>query len=251
MQFNTEKHGYNKEEVDFYVKSLELKTQRDNADADKKIRALQEENASYQVKLNAYKNKEDMISKALIDAMARAKKIEENSRKIYELEIQKIRLLYNKYKALLEVLIENNACQEIVDSVTKNTSNLKSGINKVLNSQNERAYITQNADARMRELLTKMNNVVAERNSLNEDIEQESMMTKTNNIKPICKINLEKTDNFEDLVDKFLESDETESNAYAKQILNNGNKKSGFDLKEAINPTLSLEDIMKDFDIDD
>ena len=256
MLFETEKNGYKKESVDRYIANLELSANKQGEQQRLRISELVSENEKLETKLSAYKNKEDLISKALIDAMARAKKIEENSRKIYDLEIQKIRLLYNKYKSLLDNLIENNSCLEMVDSVTKHTRNFKSSINKVLSSQNERANITQNADAKMRELLTKMNNVVAERNaeSQNNKVQNnafEQTSTHAVNIKPICDINLEKTDKFENLVDKFLETDETNTNAFAKQLLHEEQKSNGFDLSEAVTPTESLEDIMKSFDLDE
>ena len=259
MQFEIEKHGYNKQEVDRYIAKLELNSNKVEEEQKNRIRSLVSENESLKIKLGAYKNKEDLISKALIDAMARAKKIEENSRKIYELEIQKIRLLYNKYKTLLDNLLESNACLEVVDSVTKYAKNLKQGINKVLSSQNERANITQNADAKMRELLTRMNNVVTDRESntavglQGQDVNQNAEGQHQSIIKPICNINLEKTDNFENLVDKFLDLEDgvNEESAFANELLNKEKKTNGFDLKQAINPTQSLEDIMKDFNIDE
>lgn len=253
MQFETQKHGYNKVEVDKYIANLTMSLNKTGEEQKERIRFLVAENETLKTKLNAYKNKEDLISKALIDAMARAKKIEENSKKIYDLEIQKLRLLYNKYKVLLDNLFESNACLEVVDTVTKYTKNFKQGINKVLSSQNERVNITQNADAKMRELLTKMNNVVTERNSTEIQNNSNSEMQHSSIIKPICNINLEKSDNFENLVDKFLDSEESagEENAFANQLLNKEKMTNGFDLKKAVNPTESLEDIMKDFDLDE
>ena len=260
MQFETEKHGYNKSQVDRYIANLNISSSQVQEEQKARIKNLVSENESLKIKLGAYKNKEDLISKALIDAMARAKKIEENSSKIYELEIQKLRLLYNKYKTLLDNLIESNACLEVVDSVTKYAKNFKQGINKVLSSQNERVHITQNADAKMRELLTRMNNVVTDREnsfvvSAGAQVQAESVSEAQHqsNIKPICNINLEKSDNFENLVDKFLDLDEggSEENAFANELLNKEKKTNGFDLKQAINPTESLEDIMKDFDLDE
>ena len=249
MQFETEKHGYNKKEVDKYIINLKVSANKAGEEQRVRIKSLVEENEYIKTKLNAYKNKEEMISKALIDAMSRAKKIEENSRKIYELEIQKLRILYNKYKTLLDNLLESNACLEVVDTVTKYAKNFKQGINKVLSSQNDRANITQNADARIRELLTKMNKVVADRNTeIQNDINQTTTQKNLDVpevqhhsiIKPICDINLDQSDKFENLVDKFLDSDDEESNAFAKQILNKSKITNCFDLKESVNPTESL-----------
>lgn len=259
MQFDTEKRGYRKEDVIKYITNLEINSNKIGEEQRLRIQELTRQNEDLKVRISAYKNKEDLISKAIIDALARAKKIEENSRKIYELEIQKIRLLYNKYNNLLDAFIQSNASDEVVKKLEKNTTSLKSNIDQIFGGQSERFRVTQSADEKMRELLNKMNNAVAKRNETKEKVEykQQSFLEQTEdtqrhaiNIKPICDINLEKTDKFENLVDKFLESDETTPNAFAEQILGQ-TKTNGFDLKEAVNPTESLEDIMKSFNLDD
>lgn len=94
------------------------------------------------------------------------------------------------------------------------------------------------------------------------------------NIKPITNLTLTGQDKYDNLVDKYLNTNNLESenfanNAYSKQLLNKEakqkeeeNKKesyslyptpneSGFDLKEALNPTENLSDIMKAFDFFD
>ena len=70
------------------------------------------------------------------------------------------------------------------------------------------------------------------------------------------KLNIDTSiDGFESPAEKFLQTGETENNAYAK-LLNHKNpndlypepNESGFDLKEAVNPKSDLEEIMKSFD---
>ena len=264
MQFNIERKGYNKKEVDDYIYNIEQSYKAQGQEQSARIAELKKLNEDLRTKLNAYKNKENMISKALIDAMARAKKIEENSRKIYDLEIQKIRILYSKYKDLLETMINNNASAEVVNTLSSHTKNFKTGINKVLSSQNQRANLTQNADEKMRALLSKMNNSVNEKtvthqNSIRKSsngeqisMDMEELNVKPNLIKPIYNEQVQENEEFESLVDKFLDSDEEDNSAYARQILGNVEQKTdGFDLKEAVNPTESLEEIMKAFDLDD
>lgn len=264
MLFNIERKGYAKKEVDDYIYSTEQNCKSRMSELNAKIEMLTKENQNLSVKLNAYKNKENMISKALIDAMARAKKIEENSRKIYELEIQKIKILYNKYKELLDSMIQNNASMQTVNTLSSHTKNFKSGINKVLSSQNQRANMTQKADEKMRALLSKMNNSAIDSPTIHQtptrkvsngeqmSMDMDELHVKPNLIKPIYDGKVKDDEDFESLVDKFLDSDEEDNSVYASQIL--GSKKettNGFDLKEAVNPTESLEEIMKSFDLDD
>lgn len=263
MSFNIERKGYNRKEVDDYIYNIEQSYSAQGQEQRLRIVALKKENDELVTKLNAYKNKENMISKALIDAMARAKKIEENSRKIYDLEIQKIRILYNKYKELLDTMIQRNARDEDIDNLTTLTRNFKAGVNKVLSSQNERANLTQNADEKMRALLSKMNSSVKEnpfvatsqerKYSSGEQMkmDMDELQVKPNLIKPIYKPNTSNDEEVESLVDKFLDSDEEDNSAYASQILGEEAKTDGFDLKEAVNPTESLEEIMKAFNLDE
>ena len=67
----------------------------------------------------------------------------------------------------------------------------------------------------------------------------------TGKIKPIS--NMEKNDEYENLVDSFLKSDDDDyENAYSKILLEK-QKNDNFDLKEAVTPTEDLEEIMKSF----
>lgn len=263
MQFDIERKGYNKAEVDEYIAKMQRNYDLQCDEQLTRIKELKKENEMLQVKLTAYKNKESLISKALIDAMARAKKIEENSRKIYDLEIQKIRILYVKYKNLLDSMMENSSGEYDVDTVAMHTRNFKAGVNKVLSSQNQSANLTQSADEKMRALLNRMNNSVGEKTAPNASqakkttngeqisMDMDELRVKPTMIKPIYDNKVEGEENFENLVDKFLDSDEEQTNAYANQILHRENNTNGFDLKEAVNPTESLEDIMKAFDFYD
>ena len=67
----------------------------------------------------------------------------------------------------------------------------------------------------------------------------------TGKIKPIS--NMKKNDEYENLVDSFLKSDDDDyENAYSKILLEK-QKNDNFDLKEAVTPTEDLEEIMKSF----
>ena len=67
-------------------------------------------------------------------------------------------------------------------------------------------------------------------------------------IKPISSIELSGDETYENLVDKFLKSedDDFEPNAYSKILLEK-QKNDVFDLKAAVTPTEDLDEIMKSF----
>ena len=62
-------------------------------------------------------------------------------------------------------------------------------------------------------------------------------------IKPVTEMQLEENDNYDNLVDKFLNTAPVEEDPKVAKIQSNG-----FDLKEAINPKDDLSEIMKAFD---
>ena len=72
------------------------------------------------------------------------------------------------------------------------------------------------------------------------------------NIKPIANVEVENNEDYDSPVEKFLQedsSDATYTNFLSKNPKSNGLEpnESGFDLKEAVNPTEDLEEIMKAF----
>ena len=94
--------------------------------------------------------------------------------------------------------------------------------------------------------------------------EQTRLANTKSSIKPITNLTLNKEDEYDNLVDKYLtvnnvESEEFFNNAYAKQLTKKKKKQAnypepnetGFDLKQALNPTEELSEIMKAFDFFD
>ena len=71
------------------------------------------------------------------------------------------------------------------------------------------------------------------------------------NIKPIADVELAQNENYDSPLEKFLQ-EESQEHSYDKFLSKNPNNslepnESGFDLKEAVNPTEDLEEIMKAF----
>lgn len=85
------------------------------------------------------------------------------------------------------------------------------------------------------------------------DFEESEKTNFKSKIKPISNMKIDENSKFDDLVDKFLnEGDGVENNnAYSKALMRKKEKENGFDLKEALNPTEDLAEIMKGFDFFD
>ncbi|MGN1227876.1 MAG: hypothetical protein ACI4TX_04450 [Christensenellales bacterium] len=261
MQFKIVKNGYDVNEVNKFIKNQEMSYSLQCDKQKDRIMQLSKENEMLKQKLADYIAKEANISNALLIAVEKAKQIEEGSKKIYELEIQKLRLLFNKYKVFLDDLINSHSDSSSIKTTKALIEDFKKSINTTLSTNFNGNIKTVSAYDPMRALLSKMNTYIAKRNldaskviaDYDNDTREERIFDhfyEKNNIKPISNVELKDDEKFENVVDKFLEVGDEEANALAKHIINGDEdyKNNGFDLKEAVNPTESLEEIMKDFD---
>lgn len=252
MLFSLVKRGYDIRQVDDYIEHLNLNNDIQFAKQRDRIKELQAENDELKLKLEEYAKKEGSISDALLVAVDKAKQIEEVSKKVYDLEIQKIRLLYNRYKNLLQDLKQKNSSDADIENTKKVISEFKESMNEVINSKEFSNVKTNSTYDPMRALLGKMNNYIAKRNMSKENADDDldgTLQKERTNIKPIADIEINNDEKFENLVDKFLEMEDDGNSFksdYEKQF--ETKKESKFDIKEAVNPTESLEEIMKSFD---
>lgn len=265
MQFKIVKNGYDVNEVNKYIKNQEMSNNLQGDKQRDRVRQLMNENEMLKQKLAEYIAKEESISNALLVAVDKAKQIEDGSKKIYELEIQKLRLLFNKYKQFLDDLVSSHSASTSIKTTKALIEDFRKSINNTLANNFNKNIKTISAYDPMHTLISKMSNYIAKRNIeankviggdyLEDDYQFEGSnhIHEKSNIKPITNVELDSNEEFENIVDKFLEVGDEEANAFAKQILlgNDDYKNNGFDLKEAVNPTESLEEIMKGFDFYD
>lgn len=101
-RFDLDKHGYNTTQVDKYINNLTLKYEEKLAEQKDRLVALKSELDMARASLNEYKDKDQQISRALVMAVEKAEQIENTSKRIYGLEIKRVRLLYNRWEVLLE-----------------------------------------------------------------------------------------------------------------------------------------------------
>lgn len=105
-RFDFDKHGYNPNQVDKYINNLTLKYEEKLAEQKDRLVSLKTELDIANASLNEYRDKDKQISRALVMAVEKAEQIEDASKRIYGLEIKRVRLLYNRWEVLLEE-IEN------------------------------------------------------------------------------------------------------------------------------------------------
>ncbi len=247
-----------------------------------RIIELREENDALKQKISSYSIKDESISRALVLAVEKAKELENSSKNLYELEIQRIRILYSRWEKLLNLIIKKypnvRAINEINNLITEFNQSIEQTINSgfVANPEEDKVYV--------KTLLSKMNGYVTNRTGGGIGVvptkqPEQTEVVKTQRaeepseikhserpsmLKPVSNLTLNKNDGYDNLVDKFLDENDGEelNTAYAKKIapiLNqrieekiedymNSNKEKGFDLSEAVCPKETLEEIMKAFD---
>lgn len=284
-KFDTSKNGYDKKEVDEYI--FETSKDYENKLREQKMRIndLKRELETTTAQLKSFKERNSNISDALVVAVETAKQIENSSKNIYELEIKRIRSLYDKWKAFLDDLMKKYPELRAKYDTELLLKVFKEDIDKILNQnkqsiEQKEAVAVQTTDKistntiGLRMLINKMSNanrpiiqpsqtkvekgdvpVIRNEKPTDETLsqyktdlsfgEEEKRLAK-NQIKPIVDMP-EEHDGFENLVDKFLKSDDEDyTSAYSKVLLQK-QKNEGFSLREAVTPTESLEDIMKSF----
>lgn len=278
--FSISKKGYDKNEVDDYLISLDLENSNLLKDKQARIDELKKENIELSKKLAEYQQKEHNISKALTTATQKAEEIEETAKLKYTLQVNNLNSFYEKWNNFFDELLKKYPKMQEFDT-KKVLQNIQDDITKVMKNEFNIEYkkdILTKEDAfsslldklkthkvRKQVSIKKNKNVDKEKiiNSENE-IEYNIEKNKINNIKPITNLTIsnEEKDEFDSLVDKFLHTQNKISKGYEKSILNKNKKQvlksysqitpneSGFDINEALNPTEDLLKIMKGFKLD-
>lgn len=285
--FKIVKNGYEVKEVDDYIFNLVQDSEKKFNEQKMRISDLKQQLEETKQELNSFKEKNNNISDALVVAVETAKQIETSSKNIYELEIKRIRSLYDKWQKIIDDLmlkypdlqskydtkmiiklfadeidsilkqnrrsIEEKKSIESNQSLQSDTISLKMLINKMSNvSKPEEQYVQEPTIQQPKQHKIVRNPKPTEETMINHQINmainEETERLKKDMIKPIANIKITKDDDYENLVDKFLSDDDDsyENSAFSKVLIEK-EKNDGFDLKEAVNPTESLEDIMKSF----
>lgn len=275
-EFKIDKKGYSVKEVDDYLIMQQIENDRLLREKQSRINELREDNFKLMRELNAFKERETSISKALISSAEKAKEIEEKAKLEYNLELKNLDVFYKKWNNFMNELILRYPKMKDFDTQQVLLS-VKTEINELLNG----TFQTQQKDDKtktFKNLIDKLHahgknkqkatlkiNTNVDRSKIidsENELEYQTENNKMNNIKPITNLTItnEEKDEFENLVDKFLHSENKISKVYQNNILNSNKKKdikkypkpneSGFDLEEALNPTEDLINIMKGFKLD-
>lgn len=283
MDFSREKNGYNIKQVDNYIANMKQKYEQTTGEQKIRISDLKRELESAKQELSAYKDKNSDISNALVVAVETAKQIENSSKNVYALEIKRLRSLYSRWDSFLTQLIKTYPAVGEKYDYDKLLKEFSDKIDEIIKQNSVDLTDTASSEpVGIRNLISKMGGLTSKRpesshtfvikrrkpvQDIFEETANEQQLSqkenkldnldqmKNNNLesklKPIANIQSGEKDKFDSLVEKFFDSPSEDDNAYAKALIRKKKTNSGFDLKEALNPTEDLAEIMKGFDFFD
>lgn len=236
--FSSEYNGYNKKDVDEYLANL--KTEHERELMEERLKVLESEKKVLDIKKKNMdiENREKNIL-AVLDSFKKMQA--EGNRNIDVLRTEQLKMIYIHLK---EFLAELNLKYPGV-LVNNNYKKLASEIENVLDNTNVTSSLVKanTENDSMRILLSKMQEKKNQDSIKEVRIERAKVIESNNQIRPVCDLELSENDKYDNLVDKFLDTQPTEKEVPKIEIQSNG-----FDLKEAINPKDNLSEIMKAFD---
>jgi len=267
-KFDIDKKGYDISQVDKFIDSLTLKYEEKLSEQKDRVFSLKREIGTLKERLENYEQKDKQISKALIFAVEKAEQIENSAKKIYDLEVRRIRILYKKWNDILE-LLENSHPEILTNgklqlSLNEFNGNIQSVIkqNEKFEENSVKNDIKKSSDNYIKNILNKMDYVINEKGVGAESEPVKAEKKQTDDKKKSARIqNIQKR--FQNLglnnvlhsdsIDDYLNDKKVETNnAYAKNLTPKKKKPepndTGFDLDAILNPTEELDEIMKAFD---
>ena len=204
-KFNIDSSGYNIAEVEEYIDSLTLKYEKRLSEQRDQIFALRNENAMLGASLNDYKLKEEEVSKALVFAVEKSEQMEKGSKKVYDLEIRRLRLMYSRWREVLDCVDRDSytginggkfaiALQEFekdLEQIIKQNEGFES---RRPDDESVKDSLKENSSNYIKNLLNRMDYLVSTANN-KEIIEEQAVNKKKNKSIPTQKTKLLKTEN--------------------------------------------------------
>ena len=289
--FDIERKGYNRDEVNKYINELSSKYEHQIERLNQEKMQIQAELVQNKLELDSYKNKDDQISNALVVAVETAKEIESSAKTIYELEIKRVKVLYKKWSNILNqiyALYPNinkmsgistlfNEFQDALDKILqreKEISQMPSTVNKTAEKvyaktllsrmwgkKNDAELATHNYNENLEPINIKRTDTCQTKNKdsfkQNEERLQARQVDGEGEFEKFLKSEFEDFDSFQyKSSHKDAKISPDKKSKYLDTLEQSLSKSqtvndSQFDMLEALTPKDDLMDIMKSFNLDD
>lgn len=133
MKFDIEKKGYKKTQVDEYVFALKGEYETKLNDQKNRIFSLRAELAEKEKQLETYRAKIDLVSSAIIHAVAKADEIEKTALARYREEVDALRVFHEKWQAHYDKLLKKYPD----DTTLKAQSKFNAELDELLNETDD------------------------------------------------------------------------------------------------------------------
>lgn len=181
------------------------------AELEAQVRELRMTNAKLRAQVDEYKNKEQTISSAIIASIDHANQLEASRKKLYSLDIQRSRLMYLRMEQVINELY--------------------------------RKYPELKKDANLKDLSQKFKSMVF------NDLSEKSVDSIAIKKQPVVDDPIKKLlRNIIDCFDHKKVGGDEKRGGPTDELMENVSE-SGFDFKEALNPTMELDEILKVFNL--
>ena len=256
-KFDINKKGYDVEQVDNFINKLTLKYEEKLSEQKDRVFSLKNELAVLNERLETYRDKDKQISQALVYAVEKAEQIEGNASKLYDLEVNRLRLLYRQWQDIIKKIPLEDASSELSNELTIFTQTVSEVLeqNARIGGNMIRKDLHKNSNNYIRNLLNRMDYAINSKpkqtsksvlNNMSTETEKENART----IDLSGKLDKIKVKGSGNMADNYLNSDEEAPSVFSRTITRKTQKKQeeGFDLEEALNPKEDLDEIMRAFD---
>ncbi len=230
MNFDTEKKGYSKKQVDEYIAREKAVTENVVDGLHQRISELTAQNEKLKAENDEYANQKNRVSKAIMNAVAKAEEIDRLSKVKYNREIAQLKAFHEKWTKYYAKIIERYPLDDELAATEKFTTSMDKILGRVsTTSSKERriGYITVNADE----------------SAASDDSIMEQIVPGADKDSRILSGNFDPLERISKYYEAEKERGEQPDSDFADR------SESGFSFEEALNPTEELSEIMKDLGI--
>ncbi len=288
--FELERKGYNKKEVDKYLFDLSSRYEQQIERLNQEKLQIQAELMQSKLDLDTYKSKDDQISNALVVAVETAKEIESSAKTVYELEIKRVKVLYKKWSNILNEICALYPNINKMSGISTLFNEFQEALNKILQKEKEISQMPSNVHntaekVYAKTLLSRMwgknsniditkTNIASEPTTVRRidsydkpkdeykqtnSIPQQKQPDNEGEFEKFLKSEFEDFDNFQyKSSHKEAQISPEKKSKYLDALEQSLNKSqatdsndSHFDMLEALKPKEDLKEIMKSFNLDD
>lgn len=147
MDFKTEKKGYNKSEVDSYIFNLVRNYEQSLAQQKTLIDDLKLKLSDSERKNRMYKDKENLVSKAITSAVAKADEIDKLAQLKYTREMQQLKAFHDKWLSYYDRILKKYPLSDELLSVAKFNEEMNRILDKARAVPPESAIMPQSVSA--------------------------------------------------------------------------------------------------------